>query len=76
MATTKHPITGVELNPIQIERKALNFDEAVTAQVMRKQGEKYNHIAQMLGTNTHRIGEVFRGEVHPKSDEKALELIE
>jgi hypothetical protein len=35
MATIRHPITGVELNPIAIERKALNFDEAVTAHILR-----------------------------------------
>ncbi len=76
MATRKHPSTGVDLNPIEIERKALNFDEAVTAQIMRRQGEKYNHIAQKLGTNTHRIGEVFRGEMHPSSEDAASQLLE
>ncbi|MCC5956275.1 MAG: hypothetical protein JJU07_09235 [Natronohydrobacter sp.] len=75
MATIRHPITGVELNPIAIERKALNFDEAVTAHVLRKRGTKYNHVAQLLGTNTHRVGEVLRGEVHPKAAEVAMRLL-
>ena len=29
MATILHPMTGVALNPIEIERKALNHQEAV-----------------------------------------------
>ncbi len=52
---TIHPLTGVKLNEVEIERKALNFEEAVTAHVMRMTGEKYNIIAQHLGTNTHRL---------------------
>jgi predicted XRE-type DNA-binding protein len=75
MATIRHPITGVELNPIAIERKALNFDEAVTAHILRQRGTKYNQVAQLLGTNTHRVGEVLRGEVHPKAAEAALSLL-
>lgn len=75
MATFRHPITGVELNPIAIERKALSFDEAVTAHLLRSRGTKYNHVAQLLGTNTHRVGEVLRGEVHPKAAEVAAELV-
>lgn len=75
MATFRHPITGVELNPIAIERKALSFDEAVTAHLLRNRGTKYNHVAQLLGTNTHRVGEVLRGEVHPKAAEVATELV-
>ena len=75
MATIKHPITGVELNPIEIERKSLSYDEAVTAHILRKKGTKYNHVAQLLGTNTHRLGEVFRGEVHQSSLKKAEALM-
>ena len=75
MATFVHPNTGVELNPINIERKSLNFEEAVTAHALRLSGEKYNHVAQYLGTNTHRLGEVFRGEVHQGSEEVARALI-
>lgn len=75
MATQPHPITGVELNPITIERKALNFDEAVTAHLLRKRGTKYNHVAQLLGTNTHRVGEVLRGEVHPNAESVAERLL-
>ncbi|MCJ8517781.1 hypothetical protein ABID21_000704 [Pseudorhizobium tarimense] len=75
MAITTHPLTGVEINPVVIERKALSFDEAVTAHVMRMQGVKYNIIAQHLGTNTHRLGEVFRGEKHSGSRRVAEALI-
>ncbi|HCZ00159.1 MAG TPA: hypothetical protein DHV56_09220 [Rhodobacter sp.] len=64
MARLIHPLTGVELNPIPIERTSLNFEEAVTAWLMRLQRAKYHTIAMRLGTNTHRLGEVFRGEVH------------
>ena len=43
MATIKHPITGIELNPITIERKSLSYREAVTAWMLRLSGVKYNH---------------------------------
>jgi hypothetical protein len=75
MAIVTHPITGVEMNPVIIERKSLTFDEAVTAHVMRMQGVKYNIVAQHLGTNTHRLGEVYRGEKHPGSRRVAAALI-
>ncbi len=75
MATRKHPLTGVELNTIEVERISLDFNAAVTAHILRCKGEKYNVIAQKLGTNPHRIGEVFRGEVHPAAAMKALELL-
>ncbi|MDO1580885.1 hypothetical protein [Rhizobium oryzicola] len=74
MVTLVHPMTGVEMNPVLIERKALTFDEAVTAHLLKMQGVKYNIIAQRLGTNTHRLGEVFRGEKHEGSKVKAEEL--
>ncbi|MCT4654261.1 MAG: hypothetical protein N4A65_00465 [Cohaesibacter sp.] len=70
-----HPLTGVELNDVEIERKALNFNEAVTAHLMRMQGEKYNIIAQHLGTNTHRLGEVFREELHIGAKQAASRLL-
>ncbi|GAA4172175.1 hypothetical protein GCM10023069_32940 [Shinella granuli] len=75
MATLMHPVTGVKINPVIIERKSLTFDEAVTAHIMRMQGVKYNIIAQQLGTNTHRLGEVFRGEKHSGSKEAAIALL-
>ena len=62
-----HPITGVQLTALEIERKALNEEEAITAYVLRLQGEKFSHIAHALGTNTFRLGEVFRGEKHPSA---------
>lgn len=75
MATMTHPVTGVKINPVVIERKSLTFDEAVTAHVMRIQGVKYNIIAQHLGTNTHRLGEVFREEKHEGSKAAAAALL-
>ena len=75
MATFPHPVTGVELNPVEIERPALDFDEAVTVWILRLQGVKYHHVAQMLGTNTHRVGEVLRGERHPDAERIARSSI-
>ena len=72
MATTKHPITGVDLNLIAVRRKALDFDEAVTAIILRQQGHHYHAIAHLLGTNPARVGEVFRGESHPEARMTAL----
>ena len=75
MAITKHPITGVELNEITIKRKTLNFDEAVTAIIMRQQGATYTDVVQKLGTNANRVGEVGRGRVHPGAAMRALDLL-
>ena len=75
MATIKHPYTGVELNSIEIERPRLSYREAVTAWLLRLSGHKYNHVAQFLGTNTHRLGEVFRGEAHVGSEEEAKAIL-
>lgn len=72
MAPIPHPITGVKLNPILIERPALDYKEAVTVWILKLQRTKYNHIAQMLGTNTHRVGEVLRGERHPGAQAEAI----
>lgn len=75
MATTRHPLTGVSLNVIEVTRKSLSEAEAITAIILRQQGEHYHAIAQKLGTNTHRLGEVFNGKVHPRASNKALELL-
>ncbi|MEO0765188.1 MAG: hypothetical protein AAFY75_04150 [Pseudomonadota bacterium] len=75
MATIRHPLTGTELNPIHIKRKALNGNTAVTAWVMKLQGESFTDITQKLGTNANRIGEVFREEEHPGSKSIAVELL-
>lgn len=75
MTIYTHPLTGVSINPVLIERKSLTYQEAMTAHVMRMQGVKYNIIAQQLGTNTHRLGEVFREEKHIGSRESALTLL-
>ncbi|WP_298618730.1 hypothetical protein [uncultured Zoogloea sp.] len=60
-------VYGVPLNPILYMRAALTLEEAVAACIMRRDGEKYHIIAARLGTNTHRLGEVFRGERHPEA---------
>jgi acetyl-CoA carboxylase alpha subunit len=75
MAITTHPITGVSLNVIDVQRKSLTEDEAITAVILRHQGDPYHVIAQKLGTNTHRLGEVYRGETHPGAMGKALDLL-
>lgn len=67
MAVEYHPDTGVALNVIEVERKSLGLDEAVTAHLMRARGVQYHQIAQQLGTNTMRVGEVLRGEKHPEA---------
>lgn len=75
MATERHPITGVELNRIEVRRPALDFQDAVTAIILRQRGEDYQVIAQKLGTNTARLGEVFRGEMYPNAAKEALRLL-
>ncbi|CUH66840.1 hypothetical protein TG4357_02671 [Thalassovita gelatinovora] len=70
-----HPITGVQLNPRKVERKALNFEEAVTAHILRLQGKTFTQIVHYLGTNANRVGEVFRGEAHPDAGKEALRLM-
>ena len=75
MATHLHPITGVELNPIPVVRKKLDFACAVTAHVLQRQGTTYTAIVQMLGTNANRVGEVLRGEVHPDAEKEAMKLL-
>lgn len=75
MATYKHPITGIELNKIEVKRKALNHDEAVTAHILKLQGVSFTDIVQMIGTNANRVGEVFRGELHPDAHHKATETM-
>lgn len=74
MDTETHPVTGVELNRIAIERKALSFDEAVTVHLMRWKGTKFQSIAHLLGTNTARVGEVLKGTIHPAAQREALKL--
>ena len=75
MAALKHPLTGVMLNAIEFERPALGEKEAVTAWILRLQGEKYSNVAHLLGTNTHRLGEVYRGEAFPRAEVQARELL-
>jgi len=75
MAMIHHPITGVLLNEIAIERISLTLKEAVTVWVLRMNGVKYAAIAQQLGTNPARVGEVLRGEKHPDARQLALDLL-
>lgn len=70
-----HPLTGVTLNKVSVRRKALEYREAVTAIILRQQGIDYQVIAQMLGTNTARLGEVFRREKHPDAWRDAVRLM-
>lgn len=74
MATYRHPITGVELNTIAVKRKALDFEDAVTAHIMRARGVNFAEIAHQLGTNPARVGEVLRGDMHPRAATEALRL--
>ena len=67
MATYEHHMTGVALNDISIKRKQLTLDEAVTAHILRQQGETFTDVVQRLGTNANRGGEVFRGDVFPEA---------
>ncbi|MEM1390952.1 MAG: hypothetical protein AAGG45_07705 [Pseudomonadota bacterium] len=72
---SEHPITGVKLNVIEHKRRSLNFNEAVTAHLLKQQGATFTDIVQKLGTNANRIGEVFRGDVHPQACKEALKLL-
>lgn len=75
MSIIPHPLTGVKLNELPIKRASLNSRAAVTACVLRLQGWKWHDIAAALGTNTHRLGEVFRGEKYPEAEQEARALL-
>jgi hypothetical protein len=75
MATVTHPVTGIPLNDIAIKRTSLDEIEAVTACIMHKQGHTFTDIAQSLGTNANRVGEVFSGKVWPDAERKARKMI-
>jgi hypothetical protein len=70
-----HPVTQIELNTIEVERVSLDYQEAVTAHLMRLQGNKFSQIAHQLGTNPARLGEVFRGEKHPNARAAAEKIL-
>lgn len=74
-ADHRHTITRVKLNDYVVKRRALTFDEAVTAFILRQQGYTFTDIVFMLGTNANRVGEVFRREVHPDAAMEALRLL-
>lgn len=65
--TERHPLTGVELNVLWIQRETLNQEEAVTAWIMRDQGDKTHEIAARLGTSAAQLHAVFRGDLHPEA---------
>lgn len=73
--TERHPLTGVRMNVIALKRRGLTFAQAVTVHVMHIQGVSYTDIVHKLGTNANRIGEVLRGEEHPKAKEEAVRLL-
>lgn len=75
MATIPHPLTGVELNELTVRRASLGSKAALTACILRLQGWKWQDIAAALGTNTHRLGEVFRGEKYPEAQQQARALL-
>ena len=75
MATFNHPITGIPLNSIKEKRKSLDYDEAVTAHILRMEGRKIQTITAMLGTNQGRVVAVLNGEVHPKAANDAVKQI-
>ncbi|MEL7090240.1 MAG: hypothetical protein AAFN94_00760 [Pseudomonadota bacterium] len=76
MATITHPITGDELNAIAIKRPQLSDQNAVTAWIMRLQGETFTDIVQKLGTNANRVGDVFRGDTHQDAKAKAIATLQ
>lgn len=75
MATILHPLTGDQLNAIVIKRKRLSYDNAVTAWIMKLQGETFTDIVQKLGTNANRVGDVFRGDDHEGAQAKAVAIL-
>ena len=75
MSTYRHPITGVELNDIDVKNAALGPQEAVTVHILSQEGKDRTTIAHMLGTNPARIIEVVKGSEHPNSANEALKLM-
>lgn len=71
----RNPVTHVRLNPIKINRKSLDFMDAVTAHVLYLQGKTVSKIAQYLGTTVSRVSAVLREKVHPDAKSKAIELL-
>lgn len=75
MAYVIEPLTGVKINDLAIKQASLNSKSAVTACVLKLQGWTWHHIAAALGTNPHRLGEVFRGEKYPDAERQARALL-
>lgn len=59
MAMQDHPVTGVPLNILDIQRKILDEPAKETARLLRKSGHKIQDISAMLGTNQARIAEAL-----------------
>lgn len=75
MTTTKHPITGVELNMIDKKRHTFDEDVKKTMIILRKEGRYFYEIAQMLGTSPYRLRQFLRSQAHKKAAEEALRLL-
>lgn len=75
MATYKHPITGVELNIIDIDRASLDEVEAVTVHILNFEGHDQDAIASRFGTNQARISDVLKGRTHTGAAERAAQMM-
>lgn len=75
MAYTEHPLTGEPLNVISVKNKSLTRRQAVTAHVLRLQGDTFTDIVQKLGTNANRVGEVFNGTRHSGAAFDAIKIV-
>ncbi|WP_423211559.1 hypothetical protein [Paracoccus yeei] len=59
MATYRHPVTGVLLNHITVQRSSLSEQEQATARLLHRQGYTQQRIAAELGTNQGRVNEAL-----------------
>ncbi len=59
MATYYHPVTGVLLNQITVQRSNLGWLERETARLLRRDGLSQQQIAAKLGTNQGRVNEAL-----------------
>lgn len=59
MATYHHPVTGVLLNHITVQRSSLGWLERETVRLLRRTGLSQQQIAAELGTNQGRVNEAL-----------------
>ncbi|UFS65294.1 MULTISPECIES: hypothetical protein [Paracoccus] len=59
MATYYHPVTGVLLNHITVQRSSLGWLERQTVRHLRREGLSQQQIAARLGTNQGRVNEAL-----------------